>query len=69
MLAPSFFGAKNAYTGSARTWHELKRELEHEQVKDGKELRMIEIFLDREDAPEGPLKFILEKQKEQVQKK
>jgi pyruvate decarboxylase len=64
--APSLFGAnKNTFTGSARTWNELKNILDNDTVKDGKELRMIEVFVDREDAPSGPLLECLQDQKAQ----
>ncbi|KAM0287960.1 hypothetical protein ACHAQH_000027 [Verticillium albo-atrum] len=54
--APSFFGAKKTtYTASARTWRELEAVLEAEELHREKDLRMVEIFLDREDAPKGPL--------------
>ncbi|KAM0424936.1 hypothetical protein ACHAPT_009737 [Fusarium lateritium] len=64
LQAPSFFGAKETtFTGSARTWRELKEVLEHEGLTKGKELRMVEIVLDREDCPKGPLWGYLEAQK------
>ncbi|RSL56381.1 hypothetical protein CEP54_008841 [Fusarium duplospermum] len=64
LQAPSFFGAKEGtYTGSAKTWRELKEVLEHEGLKKGKELRMVEIFLDRDDCPKGPLWNYMEAQK------
>ncbi|KAF7554794.1 hypothetical protein G7Z17_g2675 [Cylindrodendrum hubeiense] len=56
LQAPSFFGAKeDAFTGEARTWAELEKVLGNEKLTDGSGLRMVEIFMDREDAPEGPL--------------
>lgn len=62
--APSLFGAHNdTFTGSARTWNQLKNILQNETVKDGKGLRMIEVFVDREDAPSGPLMECLRDQK------
>jgi pyruvate decarboxylase len=64
--APSLFGAnKSTFRGSARTWNELKNILENDTVKDGRELRMIEVFVDREDAPSGPLLDCLRDQKAQ----
>ncbi|KAF4466252.1 pyruvate decarboxylase [Fusarium albosuccineum] len=62
--APSFFGAKKGtYTGSAKTWQELKEVLEHEGLNNDTELRMVEIFLEREDCPKGPLSWFMDKQK------
>ncbi|KAJ4252456.1 hypothetical protein NW762_011057 [Fusarium torreyae] len=64
LLAPALFGAKeNTYTDNARTWKDLKRVLEDERLLKGKEFRMVEIFLDREDCPKGPLLHLLETQK------
>ncbi|RGP58370.1 pyruvate decarboxylase [Fusarium sporotrichioides] len=65
LLAPRLFGAKDGtYTGSARTWRDLKGVLEDERLLKDKELRMVEIFLDREDCPKGPLLHNLETQKQ-----
>lgn len=62
--ALSFFGAeKDAYTASAKTWGDLEKVLSDEKLSDGKGVRMVEIFLDREDAPAGPLKDLIEAQK------
>jgi len=62
--APSFFGApKDAYTSRATTWGELNEIMNDDRVKDGKGLRMIELMVDREDAPKGPLLHLLEVQK------
>ncbi|KAM0548845.1 hypothetical protein ACHAPJ_009701 [Fusarium lateritium] len=64
LLAPALFGAKEStYTDTARTWQDLKRVLEDERLLEGKELRMVEIFLGREDCPKGPLLHLLETQK------
>ncbi|RSL68610.1 hypothetical protein CEP54_002640 [Fusarium duplospermum] len=64
LLAPVLFGAEDAYTASAKTWQDLKRVLEDEKLLKGKELRIVEIFLDREDCPKGPLLHFLETQKQ-----
>lgn len=62
--APNFFGAKeDAFTGSARTWAELEKVLGNEKLTDGSGLRMVEVAMDREDAPEGPLSQYLQAQK------
>ncbi|KAG7143787.1 Pyruvate decarboxylase like protein [Verticillium longisporum] len=63
--APSFFGAKKStYTASARTWRELQTVLDSGTLHDEKELRMVEIFLGRDDAPKGPLLQYMISQKE-----
>lgn len=62
--APRFFGAgENTYTAAARTWAELAEVLNHVKLKAPGGLKMVEIFLDREDAPKGPLLHYLESQK------
>jgi pyruvate decarboxylase len=64
LQAPSFFGAKEGtYTSSAKSWGELEKVLGNEELNKGKGLRMVEIFMDREDAPAGPLLDMLNKQK------
>ncbi|KAH8429019.1 alpha-keto acid decarboxylase family protein [Aspergillus melleus] len=63
LQAPSLFGAReDTFTGSASTWKELEDILANNEVKDGKELRMIEVFMGREDAPTGPLAGYLQAQ-------
>ncbi|KAM6513168.1 hypothetical protein FALCPG4_015633 [Fusarium falciforme] len=63
--APSFFGAREStYTDSARTWRELKNVLGSEGLHQGRELKMVEIFLGQEDAAEGPLLSYLMTQKD-----
>ncbi|KAL1858751.1 hypothetical protein Daus18300_009885 [Diaporthe australafricana] len=62
--APRFFGAgEDTYTATARTWTELAEVLKHEKLKSSGGLKMVEIFVDREDAPKGPLLHYLETQK------
>ncbi|OJJ66364.1 hypothetical protein ASPBRDRAFT_48999 [Aspergillus brasiliensis CBS 101740] len=64
LQAPSFFGAsEDTYTASVRTWKELQDVLSNEVVSNGKELRMVEIMLDREDAPIGPLSVLIDQQR------
>lgn len=64
LKAPSFFGAReDSYTGSARTYGELEQVLGNEMLTNGKGLRMVEVFMDRADAPVGPLLDMLNKQK------
>lgn len=64
LLAPSFFGAKEGtYTGRASTWAELSKILDDKKVADGEGLKMIELVVGREDAPQGPLLQMLGKQK------
>lgn len=62
--APRFFGARDdTYIAAARTWAELAEVLKHDKVKSSGGLRMVEIFLDREDAPRGPLLHYIENQR------
>ncbi|UNI13590.1 Pyruvate decarboxylase [Purpureocillium takamizusanense] len=69
LQAPSFFGAGQeeeeggAYTCRASTWAELREILNDDRVADGRGLRMIELMVGREDAPQGLLRDLLEKQK------
>lgn len=66
--APSFFGAKEGtYTASARTWGELEAMLASKELSDGKGLRMVELFLDREDVPKGPLAMLMGKEQKRVE--
>ncbi|KAG5986765.1 hypothetical protein E4U43_005365 [Claviceps pusilla] len=61
--APSFFGApKDTFTASASTWAELKAILDNENVHDTKGLSMIEVVMEREDAPPGQLQKVLDLQ-------
>ena len=63
--APSFFGAsKDTYTASVKTWDDLIKTLTDDAMVNGKGLRMVEVFLDREDAPTGPLLSMIQKQQE-----
>lgn len=62
--APRLFGAgDDTYTAAARTWAELAEVLKHDKIKSSGGLRMVEIFLDREDAPKGPLSNMIETQR------
>lgn len=65
LKAPSFFGGpENTYTASAKTYGELEQILGKEQLSNGTGLRMVEIFMERDDAPVGPLLEMLNKQKQ-----
>lgn len=62
--APRLFGAReDTYTAAARTYAELAEVLKHDKIKSSGGLRMVEIFLDREDAPKGPLSHMMETQR------
>ncbi|PHH85508.1 hypothetical protein CDD83_323 [Cordyceps sp. RAO-2017] len=64
LQAPAFFGAaEDTFTASVKTWAELATVLADERLRDGKGLRMVELVLDREDVPKGPLSECLEAQK------
>ena len=63
--APSLFGAtEDCFTGSARTYGELQKVLDDPKLMNGSGLRMVEVFMDRNDAPIGPLLNMINKQKE-----
>ncbi|KAK0380019.1 pyruvate decarboxylase [Colletotrichum limetticola] len=65
LQAPYFFGgSQETYTAACRTWAELKEVLGSEQLSFGRGLKMIEVFMGREDAPKGPLLRYLETQRE-----
>ncbi|PKS08627.1 hypothetical protein jhhlp_005014 [Lomentospora prolificans] len=69
LQGPSFFGApEDTFTGSAKTWAELCKLLCDEDLNNGKGLKMVELFVEREDAPKGPLQHLLEVQKARDQK-
>ena len=60
LQAPAFFGAsENTYTVQVRTWDDLEQALSNESLVNGKGLRMVEVIMDREDAPSGPLQSLL----------
>lgn len=66
--APSFFGAKEGtFTAQARTWGELEKVLSSEELADGTGLRMIELFLDREDVPKGPLAMLMGREQKRTE--
>ncbi|KAG5926532.1 hypothetical protein E4U42_003182 [Claviceps africana] len=61
--APGFFGApRDTFTASAGTWAELKAVLDHDKVHDTKGLSMVEVVMEREDAPRGQLRGVLNQQ-------
>ncbi|KAH8664730.1 thiamine diphosphate-binding protein [Xylariales sp. PMI_506] len=67
LQAPHFFGAKQgSYTAAARTLGELQGILANPKLHSGKGLRMVEMFMDREDAPAGTLRTLLESQKQRL---
>ncbi|KAI1205417.1 thiamine diphosphate-binding protein [Annulohypoxylon truncatum] len=63
LQAPSFFGASgDTYTASARTWGDLEKVLGSGELDRKKGLKMVEIFMEREDVPKGPLAYLLQLQ-------
>lgn len=65
LQAPHFFGAsEDTYTAACRTWAELHEVLGNKELNFGRGLRMVEVFMGREDAPKGPLLRYLETQRE-----
>jgi pyruvate decarboxylase len=62
--ARRLFGAKeNIFSTVARTWVELADVLKNDKLKATGGLKMVEVFLDREDVPKEPLLDLLETQK------
>ena len=65
LQAPGFFGApEDAYTARVKTWGDLEKVLTDESLINGKGLRMVEVIMEREDAPKGPLQSLLSAQRE-----
>ncbi|RDW72909.1 pyruvate decarboxylase [Coleophoma cylindrospora] len=59
--APSFFGAKESAqpsTFTVRNWADLSRVMADKNLADGEGLRMVEVFLDQDDAPAGLLRLL-----------
>lgn len=50
----SFGAVDDACTATARTHGELQKVFSDEKLTDSQGLRMVENFLDRDDAPPGP---------------
>lgn len=62
------FGADgNTFTVCARTWGELDNILENSQLACGSGLRMVELILDKEDVPRGPLSVLMGEEKQRTQ--
>lgn len=62
---PAAFGAReDTFITSVKTYGELEKVLSDEQLVSGKGLRFVEIIMDQEDAPAGPLLNMINKQKE-----
>ncbi|KAF5128653.1 Pyruvate decarboxylase [Metarhizium anisopliae] len=63
LLAPAFFGpGKDSYTSSAKNWLELQDIVEDTTFNTRKGFKMVEIFMEREDVPQGPLLHYLDTQ-------
>ncbi|KAF4549240.1 Pyruvate decarboxylase-like protein 1 [Elsinoe fawcettii] len=63
LLAPAMMGAReDTYIKRAATWDELHGVLGDRALTDGRGLRMVELILEREDAPSGPLWHMLREQ-------
>ncbi|KAI5864725.1 thiamine pyrophosphate enzyme [Durotheca rogersii] len=69
LQAPGFFGAgEDTYTASVRTWGDLQEVLEGDGLKGGG-FKMVEVFLSREDAPQGILLDYLKAERARTQNK
>ncbi|KAI0414195.1 thiamine diphosphate-binding protein [Xylaria grammica] len=63
LQAPAFFGAKeDTFTAKVRTLGEVQGLLETEAFRSAKGFKMVEVIMDREDVPEGPLAWLLQHQ-------
>lgn len=63
LMGPSFFGDKGAYTESVENYGGLEKVLSNERMTKGDTLRMIGIYLDRDDAPAGLLLDMMNREK------
>lgn len=64
LQAPSFFGAReDTYTAQVRTYGDLENVFGDLSANESRGLKMVEVFMDREDAPNGLLSEILKIQK------
>ncbi|KAK6365140.1 hypothetical protein LTS17_011618 [Exophiala oligosperma] len=67
--APHFFGAdQDVFTATALTWEDLQNVLEAMEDRTDGGLRMIEIVLDRQDVPVGPLLDLLVEERKAVER-
>ncbi|KAI0968424.1 thiamine diphosphate-binding protein [Xylaria arbuscula] len=63
LQAPAFFGAKeDTFTSKVKTIGELQSLLETEEFTKTEGFKMVEVILDREDVPQGPLVWLLQRQ-------
>ncbi|KAI0429893.1 thiamine diphosphate-binding protein [Xylaria sp. FL1042] len=63
LQAPAFFGAReDTFTAKVKTLGELQGLLETEQFNKVEGFKMVEVLMDREDVPQGPLTWLLETQ-------
>ncbi|KAF4943767.1 hypothetical protein FSARC_14835 [Fusarium sarcochroum] len=65
--SPRLFGAPDgSFTRSVRNWGELEDVLKDTALNDDQGLRMVEVMMDREDAPPGPLSEGIRKQRQSL---
>jgi pyruvate decarboxylase len=65
MHAPRLFGAaEDSFTSTVKNNGELEAVLSDSRLAEGSGLRMVEVMMDREDAPAGPLMHLLQRQRE-----
>ncbi|TGJ84563.1 hypothetical protein E0Z10_g4173 [Xylaria hypoxylon] len=63
LQAPAFFGAKeDTFTAKVKTLGEMRDLLETEAFIGVEGFKMVEVIMDREDVPEGPLAWLLQRQ-------
>lgn len=67
LQAPALFGAPDdTFIAQARTYRELEQVLKEPRLVEGNGLRMVEVCMDKLDAPIGPLMDLMNKQREAV---
>jgi pyruvate decarboxylase len=63
LKAPEFFGAEEGtYTAVASTYGQLEKILSDDKFVNGTGLRMVEIMMERDDVPKGPLLHLMNTQ-------
>lgn len=67
LQAPALFGAPDdTFIAQARTYRQLEQVLKDPRLVEGNGLRMVEVCMDKLDAPIGPLMDLMNKQREAV---
>ncbi|KAJ2976767.1 hypothetical protein NUW58_g8005 [Xylaria curta] len=63
LQAPAFFGAdKSTYTAKVKTLGEVEQLMRNSEFLNAEGFKMVEVIMDREDAPKGPLTWLRTRQ-------